>query len=66
MDRTATLDNRMANLERKFERSRLSEGILASVYERLLPMACQQPPREHSQAGHVDRQPRQAQARRVS
>jgi hypothetical protein len=37
MDRTATPNRRVAKVERGFERSRLSEEILASAYERLLP-----------------------------
>jgi hypothetical protein len=68
MDRIATPDNRMVNMVQGFEHSRLSEGVLASVYECLLPLvgrlACL--PQEHSKTGHVDRQPRQAQARRAS
>ena len=35
MDRTATPKMRMATVERGFERSRLSEEVLASAYERL-------------------------------
>ena len=68
MDRTAAPDKRMANLEQGFERFRLSEGVLASAYERLLPLICRSPqrPQEHSQTCHVDRQPRLAQARRAS
>ncbi len=62
MDRTATPNRRMANVEQGFERSRLSEGVLASAYERLLPLvrraACA--PEEHSRARLVDWQPRQA------
>ena len=62
MDRTATPNRRMAKVEQGFERSRLSEEVLASAYERLLPLvrrpACL--PQEHSQARHVDWQPRQA------
>ncbi len=38
MDRTATPDRRMATVERRFERSRLSEEVLASAYERLVPI----------------------------
>jgi hypothetical protein len=62
MDRTATPNRRMANVEQGFERSRLSEEVLASAYERLLPLV-RRPvrlPQEHSQARHVDWQPRQA------
>jgi len=66
MDRTATSDNRMVNVEQDFERSRLSEEVLASAYERLLPLvrrtACF--PQEHFRTCHVDWQPRQT--RRVS
>jgi hypothetical protein len=68
MDRTATPDSRMANVEQGFERSRLSEEVLASAYERLLPLVCRsaQRPQEVSKTRHVDRQPRLAQARRAS
>ena len=38
MDRTATPNRRTAIVERGFERSRLSEEVLASAYERLLPV----------------------------
>ena len=38
MDRTATPTKTMAKVERVFERSRLSEEVLASAYERLLPL----------------------------
>ena len=38
MDRTATPNKRMANVEQGFERFRLSEEVLASAYERLLPL----------------------------
>ena len=66
MDRTATPNRRMAKVEQGFERSRLSEEVLASAYERLLPLVCRSArlPREHSRARLVDGQPRQA--RRVS
>ena len=62
MDRTATPDSRMANVEQGFERSRLSEEVLASAYERLLPLVRRSArlPREHSRAQLVDWQPRQA------
>ena len=68
MDQTATPDKRMANVEQRFERSRLSEEVLVSAYERLLPLVCRlaQRPQEHSQTCHVDQQPRLAQARRAS
>jgi len=69
MDRTATPDKRLANVEQGFERSRLSEEVLASAYERLLPLVCRsaQRPQEHSKTRHVDGQSRQArQARRAS
>lgn len=66
MDRTATPNTRMANVEQGFERSRLSEEVLASAYERLLPLVRRSArlAQEHSQARFVDWQPRQA--RRVS
>ena len=38
MDRTATPNKRTAMVERGFERSRLSEEVLASAYERLTPI----------------------------
>ena len=38
MDRTATPNRRMVSVEQAFERSRLSEEILASAYERLVPV----------------------------
>jgi hypothetical protein len=62
MDRTATPNRRMAKVEQGFERSRLSEEVLASAYERLLPLVRRLAgfPQEHSQARLVDWQPRQA------
>ncbi len=62
MDRTATPDRRMVKVEQGFERSRLSEEVLASAYERLLPLVCRPArlPQEHSQARLVDWQSRQA------
>jgi hypothetical protein len=62
MDRPTTAKVRMAKVERGFERSRLSEEVLASTYERLLPLTrrCVRLPREYSQTCPVERQPRQA------
>ena len=62
MDRTATPNKRMANVEQGFERSRLSEEVLASAYERLVPLVCRSAglPREYSPTRLVERQPRQA------
>ena len=62
MDRTATPNRRMARMERGFERSRLSEEVLASAYERLLPVVRRLAglPQEHPQQRLVERQPRQA------
>jgi hypothetical protein len=62
MDRTATPYRRMAMMERGFESSRLSEEILASAYERLLPFVRQPTslPREHPERCQAVRQPRQA------
>jgi len=62
MDRTATPNRRMAKVEQGFDRSRLSEEVLASAYERLLPLVRRSVrlPQEHSQARFVDWQPRQA------
>jgi len=62
MDRTATPSRRMARVERGFARSRLSEEILASAYERLLPMVRRLAgfPQEHPEQRHAVRQPRQA------
>ena len=62
MDRTATPNRRMAIVEQRFERSRLSEEVLASVYERLLPLVRRSArlPQEHSRACLVGWQPRQA------
>jgi len=62
MDRTATPNRRMANVEQGFERSRLSEEVLASAYERLLPLVRRSVrlSQEHSRARLVDWQPRQA------
>ena len=42
MDRSATLTVGRTMVARKFERSRLSEEILATVYEQLAPLVCQQ------------------------
>ena len=41
MDRTATPNRRTATVERRFERSRLSEEVLASAYERVVPIVRQ-------------------------
>lgn len=62
MDRTATPNRRMAKVEQAFERSRLSEEVLASAYERLLPLVRRwaRPPQEHSRTRLVDWQPRRA------
>ena len=62
MDRTATPNRRMAKVERGFERSRLSEEILASAYERLLPFVRRLAglPQEHPEQHLAVRQPRQA------
>ncbi len=62
MDRTATPNRRMATVERGFEGSRLSEEVLASAYERLVPFV-RRPTgllQEHPQRRLVARQPRQA------
>jgi hypothetical protein len=66
MDRTATPNRRTATVERRFERSRLSEEVLSSAYERLVPIVRRLAslPQEHPQQRLVERQPRQA--RRVS
>ena len=62
MDRTATPNRRMAKVERRFERSRLSEEVLASAYERLVPIVRRPAglPQEHPQhalsPGSRDRQ----------
>jgi hypothetical protein len=62
MERTATQNHRMAKVEQGFERSRLSEEVLASAYERLLPLVRRPArlPREYSRTRLVERQPRQA------
>ncbi len=62
MDRTATPKIRMATVERGFERSRLSEEVLASAYERLLPVVRQLAgfPPEHPKQRPVVGQPRRA------
>ena len=62
MDRTATPNRRIARVERGRERSRLSEEVLASAYERLMPIVRRMAglPQEHPQQRLVARQPRQA------
>ena len=62
MDRTATPNRRMAKVEQAFERSRLSGEVLASAYERLVPLICRSTrlPQEPTQPCLVERQPRQA------
>jgi hypothetical protein len=62
MDRTATPNGRMAKVEQAFERSRLSEEVLVSAYERLVPVLGRlaRLPWEHSATRLVARQPRQA------
>jgi hypothetical protein len=61
MDRTATPNRRMAMVERRFERSRLSEEVLASAYEQLVPIVRRLAglPQEHTQQSSVAKQPRQ-------
>ncbi len=62
MDRTATPSGRVAKVEQGFERSRLSEEILASAYERLVPIGRRRAgfPPERPQQCLAVRQPRQA------
>jgi hypothetical protein len=62
MDRTATPNRRMATVEQRFERSRLSKEVLASAYERLVPIVRRLAvfPQEHPQQRLVARQSRQA------
>lgn len=62
MDRTATPNKRTAKVEREFERFRLSREILASAYERLVPIVGRLAgfPQEHPIQRLVDRQSRQA------
>ena len=62
MDRTATPSSRTANVERRFERSRLSAEVLASAYERLVPIVrgLAGLPREQHIPPLVERQPRRA------
>jgi hypothetical protein len=62
MDRTATPSKRKAEVERLFERSRLSEEVMASAYERLVPIVRRLAgfPPEHPQHRLVERQPQQA------
>jgi hypothetical protein len=62
MDRTATPSRRMAKVEHDFERFRLSEEVLASAYERLVPFVRRRAglPQEQPQQRLVARQPRQA------
>jgi hypothetical protein len=62
MDRTATPNSRTAKVERGFERSRLSGEVLASAYERLVPIVrgLAGLPREHRIPCLVERQPRRA------
>jgi hypothetical protein len=62
MDRTATPNSRPAKVERGFERSRLSGEVLASAYERLVPMVQRLAglPQEPPQQRHVERQSRLA------
>jgi len=62
MDRTATPNKRVAKVERGFERSRLSEEVLASAYERLLPLVWRLAglSQEHPEERLAVRQPRRA------
>ena len=62
MDRTATPNSRTAKVERRFERSRLSGEVLASAYERLVPIVrgLAGIPREQHIPRLVERQPRRA------
>jgi len=62
MDRTATPNSRTARMEREFECSRLSGEVLASAYERLVPIVrgLAGLPREYHIPRLVERQPRQA------
>ena len=62
MDRTAAPNRRTAMVERRFERSRLSEEVLASAYERLVPIVQRRTglPQECPPPRLAARQPRQA------
>ena len=62
MDRTATPNRRMAKVEHGFEHSRLSGELLASAYERLVPIVRRLAgvPQEHPIQRLVEGQPRQA------
>jgi len=62
MDRTATPNSRTAKVERGFERSRLSGEVLASAYERLVPIVrgLAGLPWEHHIPRLVERQSRRA------
>jgi hypothetical protein len=62
MDCTATPNTRVARVEQGFERSRLSEEILASAYERLLPLVRRMTglPQKYPQQRHAVGQLRQA------
>lgn len=66
MDRTATLTRITVEVEQMFERSRLSEEVLASAYERLVPVVGRPVglPRERFLQRLAGRQP--GQARRAS
>ena len=61
MDRSATPIRSVVELERRFERSRLSEELLVAAYERLVPIARRRTgfPQEQSPHPLVGRQPRQ-------
>jgi hypothetical protein len=62
MDHTATLNRRMAKVERGFERSRLSREVLALACERLVPIVRRLAgfSQEYPINRLVERQPRQA------
>jgi hypothetical protein len=62
MDRTATPNRRLALVEQRFERSRLCEEVLASAYERLVPIVRRSADftQEYPEQRFVARRPRQA------
>lgn len=58
MDRSVTLTSRRIIVGRKFEGSRLAEEILASAYERLIPLVGRQAIlSRHLQSGRIAQRP---------
>jgi hypothetical protein len=66
MERNATASRRMDAVEKRFERFRLSEEVLASAYERLVPVLRRSTGRSQRSCENRSRGRQQQPARRAS